>query len=74
MRRMISPVVGLFAAAALLAGGYFWGRNEAREAIYWRDQAEREIVEKALTFIRENQPQHAKSLLESRERALKAGG
>jgi hypothetical protein len=74
VRRTIYSLVGLLIAAALLAGGYFWGVSEGREAVYWRDQSEREIVQKALTLIRENKTQNARELLESRERALKPRG
>jgi hypothetical protein len=74
MKGILYAVLGLVAALALLAGGYFWGMNEGREAVYWRDQSEREIVQKALTLLRENKAQNARELLESRERALKPRG
>ena len=74
MRKMNYSFVGLLVAVALLAGGYLWGVKEGRQAVYWRDLSEREIVQKALSLIRENKTQNARELLESRERALKPRG
>lgn len=73
MQKVIISVTVLTLAAGLVVCGYFWGISEGKQALSWRDQAELEVVQKALTLLQDNKAREAREFLESRERAIRSG-